>query len=117
MLVLVAIHHPDDYDGSLESEAMMRGIDELNRDMIGAGVRRVALGLRPAREAKSLYAGADGTVSVRDGPYLRGSEHMGGFWILDVASLEEGLEWGKKAVKACRAPVEVRPFFRGTTSG
>jgi hypothetical protein len=37
-------------------------------------------------------------------------EHIGGFWVLEVANLDEALAWGRKAVIACRAPVEVRPF-------
>lgn len=47
---------------------------------------------------------------VTDGPYIESKEHIGGLWILDCASTEEALEWGRKAVIACRAPVEVREF-------
>ncbi|MBV9463268.1 MAG: hypothetical protein JO317_03470, partial [Verrucomicrobiae bacterium] len=43
-------------------------------------------------------------------PYLRGAEHVGGFWILEAENLEKALEWGRKAVAACRAPGEVRAF-------
>jgi hypothetical protein len=50
-------------------------------------------------------------VLMTDGPYLEAKEHVGGFWILDVADEAEALAWGRKAVVACRAPVEVRPFF------
>ena len=53
----------------------------------------------------------DGKVLVTDGPYLETKEHIGGFWVLDVASLDDALEWGRRAAIACRAPVEVRPFF------
>jgi len=49
-------------------------------------------------------------VTVTDGPYMKGAEHVAGFWVLDVSSHEEALEWGRKATIACRAPVEVRPF-------
>ena len=109
---LVAIHHPDDYDPFLaEDEAMGRAIDELNEEMIAAGVRVFAGGLRPVSEAKSTLTQADGMVIVSDGPYLKTSEHMGGFWILNAADLEEALMWGRKAAVACRAPVEVRPFY------
>ena len=104
---LVAIHHPDDYDPSTEGEAMVRDIDVLNEEMIAAGVRVFAGGLG---SAKSLRAQPDGKVLVTDGPYLETKEHIGGFWILEAASLDEALEWGRKAVIACRAAVEVRPF-------
>ena len=107
---LVAIHHPDGYDGSLEGEAMMRDIDVLNEGMAAAGAVVFVGGLNSAREAKSLRAQPDGKVLITDGPYLETKEHIGGFWILEAADLDEALAWGRKAVVACRAPVEVRAF-------
>jgi hypothetical protein len=53
---------------------------------------------------------ADGKLHITDGPYLEAKEHVGGFWILECANLDEALAWGQKAVIACRAPVEVREF-------
>jgi hypothetical protein len=109
---LVAIHLPDNYDPSLEDESMGRDIDALNEEMIAAGVRVFVGGLRSASSAKSLRAQPGGKVLITDGPYLETKEHIGGFWILEAANLDEALAWGRKAVVACRAPVEVRPFQR-----
>ena len=67
---LVAIHHPDGYDGSLEGKAMMRDIHVLNEEMEAAGARIFAGGLSAASSAKSLRAQADGKVRITDGPYL-----------------------------------------------
>jgi hypothetical protein len=50
-------------------------------------------------------------VRITDGPYLETKEHIGGFWLLKCANLDEALAWGRKAVIACRAPVEVREFL------
>jgi hypothetical protein len=108
---LVAIHHPDNYDPSLEDEAMHRDIDVLNDEMEAAGVRVFVGGLRPASSAKSLRAQPDGKVIITDGPYLETKEHVGGFWVLEAADLNEALAWGRKATAACRAPVEVRSFW------
>ena len=108
---LVAIHHPDGYDGSLEGEAMMRDVHVLNEEMAAAGARFFAGGLTAASSAKSLRAQPDGKVRSTDGPYLETKEHIGGFWILNAANLDEALAWGRKAVVACWAPVEVRAFF------
>jgi hypothetical protein len=107
---LVAIHHPDNFDPSRESEATVRAIDALNQEMAATGVVVFVGGLTGASEAKSLRAQPDGKVLTTDGPYLETKEHIGGFWVLQVASLDEALEWGRKAVVACRAPVEVRAF-------
>jgi len=107
---LIAIHHPDGYQPSLEDEAMHRDIDAVNDEMVAAGVRVFVGGLRPAQEARSLRLQPGATVQVTDGPYLETKEHVGGFWVLELANLETALEWGRKAAVACRAPVEVRPF-------
>ena len=108
---LVAIHHPDNYDPSTEGEAMMRDIDVLNEEMEAAGARVFAGGLSAASSARSLRAQPSGQVLITDGPYLEAKEHVGGFWILEAADMDEALAWGRKAVIACRAPVEVRAFF------
>ena len=108
---LVAIHHPDDYDPSVETEATIEEIHALNREMIAAGVRIFAGGLSPGRGAKSLRAQPNGKVLITDGPYLETKEHIDGFWVLEAATLDDALAWGRKAAVACRAPVEVRPFL------
>ena len=109
---LVAIHHPDDYDPSVGTEAMIRDIHALNEEMDAAGIRVFAGGLTAAGSAKSLRAQPDGKVLVTDGPYLETKERIGGFWILEAADMDAAMAWGRKAVVACRAPVEVRAFFR-----
>jgi hypothetical protein len=108
---LVAIYHPDDYDPSVETEATISEIHALNREMIAAGARKFAFGLSPASSARSLRAQTDGKVLVTDGPYLETKEHIGGFWLLEAANLDDALAWGRKAALACRAPVEVRPML------
>jgi hypothetical protein len=108
---LVAIHHPNDYDPSREDEAMRRDIRSLNVEMKAAGVRLFAGGLQPETKAKSLRAQPNGEVLITDGPYLEAKEHVGGFWLLEAANLDEALTWGRKAAVACRAPVEVRQFL------
>jgi hypothetical protein len=109
---LVAIHHPDDFDPSVETEVTIEEIHALNREMIAAGVGVFVGGLAPARNAKSLRAQSGGKLLITDGPYLETKEHIGGFWVLEVAALEEALAWGRKAAVACRAPVEVRAIFQ-----
>jgi hypothetical protein len=108
---LVAIYHPDDYDPSVESAATIENIHALNREMIAADARKFVAGLTPASSAKSLRAQPDGKVLTTDGPYLETKEHIGGFWVLEAADLDEALEWGRKAAVACGAPVEVRPVI------
>ena len=108
---LVAIHHPADYDLSLEDEAMGRDIDALNDEKVAAGVRIFGGGLSPARSARSLRAQRDGKVLITDGPDLETKEHIGGFGGWKPLIWMMHLRGGRKAAVACRAPVEVRPFI------
>jgi hypothetical protein len=108
---LVAIYRPDDYDPSVEGEAMMEEIHALNREMIAAGARKFACGLSPAGDARSLRAQPDGKVLVTDGPYTETKEHIGGFWILEAADMDEALAWARKGAVACRASGEVREIL------
>ena len=105
---LVAGYLPDDFDPSQVDEAGGREIHALNKELIAAGVRKFACGLGAA---KSLRTQADGAVLVTDGPYLEAKEHIGGFWILECADMEEALAWARKGAAATRGQVEVREIF------
>ena len=80
----------------------------LNKEMIAAGVRKFACGLGPA---KSLRAQSDGEALITDGPYLETKEHIGGFWILECADMDEAVGWARKGIAATRGKVEVREIF------
>jgi hypothetical protein len=108
---LVAVYHRDDYDPSVESEAMIEKIHALNREMIAAGARKFACGISPAGKAKSLRVQPDGKVLVTDGPYTETKEHMGGFWILEAANMDEALAWARKGAISCDAVGEVRELL------
>ena len=109
---LVAGYLPDDYDPSAQDEAMMEEIIEeihaLNREMIAAGVRKLAGGLGPPH---TLRAQPNGELLLTDGPYLETKEHIGGLWILETANLDEALAWARKGAKACRNSMEVREIL------
>jgi hypothetical protein len=107
---LVAIHHPDDFEPSSEDEATHRDIDALNDEMNAAAVVVFVGGLDRPSKAKAVRRQSGGKLLVTDGPYIETKEHIGGFWILEAADMDQALEWGRKAAVACRAPVEVRPF-------
>ena len=90
---------------------MIRDIDVLNEEMAAANARFFAGGLQSAPRAKSLRKQPGGGVTITDGPYLETKEHIGGFWILNAANMDEAVAWGRKAVIACHASVEVREFI------
>ena len=89
------------------------GIDiaALNEEMVAARVWLFAGGLHSAGSAKSLRSQPGGKVLVTEGPYLETKAQVSGLWVLECAGMDESLEWGRKAVVACRALVEVRQFL------
>ena len=105
---LVSGYLPDNFDPSAQDEATIEAIHAINREMIAAGVRKFAGGLG---QAKSVRTQPNGEVLITDGPYLETKEHVGGFWILETADLEEALAWARKGANACRASMELREIF------
>ena len=105
---LVSGYIPDNFDPSTMTEEMVEEIHALNREMIAAGVRKFAGGLGPAH---TLRAQPNGELLLTDGPYLETKEHVGGFWILETADLNEVVAWARKGAKACRSAIEVREIF------
>ena len=105
---LVSGYLPDNFDPSSMTEEVIEEIHALNREMIAAGVRRYAGGLGAAHTLKPQ---SNGELLLTDGPYLEAKEHVGGFWILECADLNEVVQWARKGAKACRFAVEVREIF------
>jgi len=108
---LVANYMPDDFDPSTVTEEMVEQIHALNRELIASGARKFACGIAPPAAAKTLRRQPDGKVLVTDGPYTETKEHMGGFWILEAASMDEALAWARKAAVVCDVPGEVRELL------
>jgi hypothetical protein len=108
---LVCNYLPDNFDPSSVTEAMMEEIHALNREMIAAGVRKFACGIAPVGNAKTVRKQRDGKVLVTDGPYTETKEHIGGFWILECANMDEALKWARKGSITCDAVGEVRELL------
>ena len=90
---------------------MIEKIHALNRELIAAGVRKFACGITPADSAKTLRVKPDGKVLVTDGPFTETKEHMGGFWILECADMDEALMWARKGAIFSDAVGEVRELL------
>ncbi len=101
-LYLVSVYRPIGFDPAPSLDAgAHREIDQLNDEMVAAGVRVFVGGLQLPSTATWLGP---------EVPPVTGDAYLDGFWVLDVAHLDEALGWGRKAGIACRALVEVRPF-------
>jgi hypothetical protein len=107
---LMSVYHPEDQELSkADMDASGADVDALNDEIRKAGAWVFAGGLYPASTATTLRV-KDGEVLTTDGPFAEGKEHIGGFWVIKVANLDEALKWGARATQACRVPIEVRPF-------
>ncbi|MGI8696977.1 MAG: YciI family protein [Mycobacteriales bacterium] len=90
-------------------QQMYKDVEAVNAQMRADGAWVFAGGLHPATTATVVRI-QDGEVLTTDGPFAETKEQLGGFWIIKVADLDAALAWAGKATKACRGPVEVRPF-------
>jgi hypothetical protein len=100
MRVMVLVHATEDseqgnYAGRVgEFEAM----GKYNEELVKAGVMLAGEGIEPSSGGKRLDFAADGSGSrVIDGPFAEAKEIIGGFWIWQVSSMEEAVEWLKRA--------------------
>ncbi len=114
---LLANYLPDNFDPSSMTEAAVRAISDLNDELEAAGARLMACGLSPASQAKSVRGQPHGEPLITDGPYLEAKEHIGGFWILEAADMEEALVWARKAAFEPGSRGEVREIPYSSLAG
>ena len=86
-------------EAEIDFEQIMDAMGRFNDEMISAGVLIAAEGLEDASQGVVVDYSSQPPV-VTDGPYGETKELFGGFWILDVASQEEAVEWAKRAPMA-----------------
>src|SRR4051794_26047932 len=87
----------DTENGVLPTEQEFAEMGAYNEELIKAGVLLAGEGLLPSSTGARVRFGTDGGSSVIDGPFAETKELIAGFWILEVSSREEVLEWVKKA--------------------
>ena len=109
---LLSVWHAEDDEVYPDDETMQRAfaqVDRFNESLQASGSWVFAGGLQPASSA-SVVRATEAGMSVTDGPLAEAKEQIGGFWIIDVADLDEAVEWARKGSEACMNPVEVRPL-------
>ncbi len=84
-------------EANVDFDAMLETMGRFNEEMIQAGVLVAAEGLDPDPASGVVVDYSAQPPIVTDGPYGETKELFGGYWILDVASREEAVEWAKRA--------------------
>ena len=105
--------------GVMPSEKLLRDMGKFNEELVKAGVMLAGEGLHPSSKGKRVrFSG--GTKTVIDGPFPATKELIAGYWIWQVKSIGEALEW----VKRCPDPmpgedaeIEIRPIFEAEDFG
>ena len=99
MLIMRTTDEADASAADIDFDQILESMGRFNEEMVSAGVLLAAEGLDDASEGAVVDYSAQPPV-VTDGPYGETKELFGGYWILDVASKEEAVEWAKRAPMA-----------------
>ena len=109
----VMVFVPGDKDseaGKMPSQELIAKMMKFNEDLVKAGVMLAGDGLTPTSNAKRVrFSGAQRTVI--DGPFAESKELVAGYWIWQVKSMEEAVEWLKRAPFDGGVEVALRPIF------
>lgn len=99
--------------GEMPTEALIREMTEYNEQLAKAGILLAGEGLKPSSEgARVRFSGRD--RSVTDGPFAETKELVAGFWLWQVRSMEEAIEWAKRCPNPMPgedSDLEIRPVF------
>jgi hypothetical protein len=105
----------DSEAGALPTEKMLTEMGKFNEELVKAGVMQAADGLHPSSKgARVKFSG--GTTTVIDGPFAETKELVGGYWIWQVKSKAEAIEWLKRAPFE-DTEVEIRQVFEAEDFG
>ncbi len=98
--------------GIMPNEELLTAMGAYNEELVKAGVMLAGEGLHPSSKgARVRFSGTD--RSVIDGPFSETKELVAGFWLFDVKSVEECLEWVKRCPNPMTGPseIEIRQVF------
>ena len=107
----------EDYEaGAMPKREELLEMDKFNDELVKAGIMLAGEGLAPSSKgARISYTGAKPTV--RDGPFTEAKELVAGFWIWQVKSRAEALEWAKRIPFKNNEQVELRQIFEADDFG
>ena len=99
----------DPTPGEEGMQRMYADVGAFNEEVKASGAWVFAGGLHPVSTA-TVVDGRSGEAVMTDGPFAEAKEHLGGFWVVDVADLDAAVDLARRGSAACGGPVEVRPF-------
>jgi hypothetical protein len=117
MRVLVFVKASDESEaGVMPSTELLADMGKYNEELVKAGIMLAGEGLHPSSKGKRIrFEG--GKKTVIDGPFAETKELVAGFWIWQVRSMDEAVEWLKRAPFDGGAEIEIRPVFEADDFG
>jgi hypothetical protein len=111
MRVMVIVKaNKESESGQMPDEKILTEMGKFNEELTNAGVMLAGEGLHPTSKGKRVrFSGAKRTVV--DGPFAETKELIAGYWIWRVSSIEEAVDWLKRAPFDGGTEVEIRPIF------
>jgi hypothetical protein len=105
--------------GAMPSEKLLADMGRFNEELVKAGVMLAMDGLHPSRKGKRVrFSG--GKKTVVDGPFVETKELIAGYWIWQVKSMDEAVEWVRRCpdpMPGEEAEIEIRPVFESEDFG
>ena len=120
MRVMVIVKATEDSEaGQPPTDALLSAMLKFNGELIKAGVMKDAAGLHPSALGKRMsFSG--GTRRVLDGPFAETKELIAGYWIWEVSSMDEALDWLRRCPnpsEGVEGVIEIRPMFENGECG
>ncbi len=117
MRVMVLIKADKDTEaGVMPSEQLLAEMGKYNEELVKAGVMLAGEGLHPSSKGKRVkFSG--GKKTVIDGPFTEAKELIAGFWLWQVKSMDEAVEWVKRMPNPLDTEIEIRQVFEAEDFG
>ena len=119
MKVMVIVKATKDSEaGVMPTEKLISDMMKFNEELVKAGIMKMGDGLKPSSFGKRIhFSGPKRTVI--DGPFAETKELVAGFWLWEVKSMEEAVEWAKRCPNPMPgdSDLEIRPFYEAEDFG
>ena len=105
--------------GVMPGEKLLAEMGAFNEELVKAGIMLAGEGLHPSSKGKRIHL-AGGKKSIVDGPFVETKELIAGFWLWQVKSMDEAVEWARRCpdpMPGEEATIELRPVFEASDFG
>ena len=113
MRVMVLVKATNDSEaGIMPSPELFEAMGKFNEELVEAGIMQTGDGLKPSSDGKRIAFDGPGRTVI-DGPFVHTGELVAGFWLWEVADMDEAVEWVKRCPNPMPGPseIEIRPLY------